>query len=173
MRAALGVAIARLRGVAREVAWVAPENLHLTLKFLGQVEEARLAPLAMALQAAAAGLPAFDASVAGLGAFPSATRPRVVWAGVREGAGTTTALAERVERACAGLGLAPETRPFSPHITLGRVRVPRRNPRLTDLLAAGAGEEFGRIRVGSLVLMESRLSPQGARYGERARASLG
>jgi RNA 2',3'-cyclic 3'-phosphodiesterase len=173
VRTALGAAIERLRGAAPDVAWVAPANLHLTLKFLGHVDERRLEEIAAGLRGAAAGLPAFDAVVEGLGAYPSATRPRVVWAGVAGGAPGLTELAGRVERACAGLGFPPETRPFSPHITLGRVRVPRRAARLTDLLGAAARAEFGRSRVEGLAVMESELSPRGARYTERASARLG
>ena len=78
-----------------------------------------------------------------------------------------------MERACAALGFPPETRPFSPHITLGRVRAPRRDARLADLLATAARDEFGRSRVEGLALMESELSPRGARYTERASARLG
>ena len=173
MRAALGAAIERLRKVAPDVAWVAPANLHLTLKFLGQVDARRLEEIAAGLRGAAAGLTAFDAVMAGLGAFPSASRPRVVWAGVAGGAPGLTELAGRVERACAALGFPPETRPFSPHITLGRVRAPRRDARLADLLAAAARDEFGRSRVEGLALMESELSRRGARYTERASARLG
>lgn len=137
------------------------------------MDEARLPAVAAALGDAAAGLGAFDATVVGLGAFPSPARPRVVWAGVAEGAEHLGGLAARVERACAALGFPPEDRAFSPHITLGRVRVPPRAPRLGDLLAAAAREEFGRLRVARAVLMESRLSPRGPRYVERAGASLG
>ena len=133
----------------------------------------RLEEIAAGLSGALAGLTAFDAVVAGLGAFPSVTRPRVVWAGVAGGAPALTELAGRVERACVALGLPPETRPFSPHITLGRVRAPRRDARLADLLAAAARDAFGRSRVEGLALMESELSPRGARYTERASARLG
>ena len=145
----------------------------MTLKFLGQVDAARLDAIAAGLRDAATGLAGFDAVVAGLGAFPSSTHPRVVWAGVAEGAPRLTDLAARVERACAALGFPPEDRPFSPHITLGRVRIPRRDARLAGLLDAAAGEAFGRVRVERLVLMESQLSPRGARYTERGSAPLG
>jgi 2'-5' RNA ligase len=136
------------------------------------VDEGRLEEIAAGLRAAAAGLTAFDAVVTGLGAFPSSTRPRVVWAGVAAGAPRLTELAARVEEACAALGFPPEARPFSPHLTLGRVRVPRRDARLADLLAAAARDEFGRFHVERVALMESQLSPRGARYTERASASL-
>src|SRR2546430_5286414 len=130
VRAALGAAIEGLRRVARDVAWVAPENLHLTLKFLGQVREARTAELVAAIAQATSGFAAFEATVAGLGAFPTPTRPRVIWAGVGRGADALVGLAGRVDEALAALGFEREPRPFSPHATLGRVRTPRRDPAL-------------------------------------------
>ncbi|MBI4637242.1 MAG: RNA 2',3'-cyclic phosphodiesterase [Candidatus Rokubacteria bacterium] len=172
-RAALGTAIERLRRAGRGVAWVVPDNLHVTLKFLGQVDEARLGEVASALAAAAAGVAAFDFVVQGLGAFPSVDRPRVVWAGAGEGAGALVTLASRVEEALGPLGFAAEARPFSPHVTLGRLRAPRRDPALAAALGASPGQVFGRIRAARVSLMRSDLSPRGARYSELAAAALG
>jgi RNA 2',3'-cyclic 3'-phosphodiesterase len=173
VRRELGTAIERLQSVARDVAWVAPGNLHLTVKFLGDVAEDRIGATTDALGQAAAGLHAFDADLVGLGAFPSVTRPRVVWAGVTEGAGVTIELADRVDEALTALGFAREGRAFSPHVTLGRVRQPRRDPSLTEALRGAAGSRFGRIRVTGASLMRSELSPHGARYSELASVSLG
>jgi len=152
---------------------VAPGNLHLTLKFLGQVGEERIGPIVDALTRAVSSTKAFEARVQGLGAFPSLTRPRVVWAGVTEGADQMVDLAGRVDAALAALGFAPDARPFSPHVTLGRVRQPGRNPALADALQAAAGREFGRIRIAGASLMRSELSPRGARYTELAALKLG
>ena len=138
--------------MARDVAWVAPGNLHLTLKFLGAVPEAR---------------------ILGLGAFPSANRPRVVWAGVTDGASETVELARRVDTALAKLGFARDERPFSPHVTLGRVRRPGRDPALTEALGSATAREFGRMRVPGATLMRSELGPRGARYTELAKVALG
>ena len=173
MRRELVAAIERLRPVARDVAWVAPGNLHLTVKFLGDVAEDRIGPITGALEQAAAGLHAFDADLVGLGAFPSVTRPRVVWAGVTEGADMTAALAGRVDEALTALDFAREGRAFSPHVTLGRVRQPRRDPSLAEALRGAAGSRFGRIRVTGASLMRSELSPRGARHSELAAVSLG
>ena len=143
------------------------------MKFLGDVDEGRLEAIAGALTGAVAGAGAFDSQVEGLGAFPSAARPRVVWAGVTVGAPAIGDLAGRVDAALAALGLAREARPFSPHITLGRVRQPGPAPALTDALRGAVGRPFGRLGVSRVSLMRSELSPRGARYTELAAASLG
>ena len=143
-----------------------PENLHLTLKFLGNVVATRVDAIGAALAAAAADTPAFDFGVEGLGAFPSPTRPRVIWAGAGGGQVEAVGLAGRVEDALAPLGFAREDRPFAAHITLGRVREPRRDTALAEALAAGAARPLGVVRAGRLSLMRSELSPRGARYTE-------
>jgi 2'-5' RNA ligase len=155
------------------VAWVAPGNLHLTLKFLGQVPAERIDAMVGAMTRATVDTRAFGARVCGLGAFPSATRPRVVWAGVMDGAPAMIDLAGRVDRALIPLGFPPESRPFSPHVTLGRVRQPGRNPELATALASAAEREFGRLRVRGASLMRSELSPGGARYTQLAFLALG
>lgn len=164
VRAALGAEIQRLRGVARDVAWVTPENLHVTLKFLGGVEEGRLDAVAVAVDAAASAATAFDLAVEGLGAFPTPARPRVVWAGLGAGACALAALATRLDAALASLGFPREERPFSGHVTLGRARAPRRDPALMEALAGAAGRRFGHVPVAEIALMRSDLSPKGPRY---------
>jgi len=148
-------------------------NLHLTVKFLGAVAEDRIEAIVGALTGAVVGVAAFEAQIEGLGAFPSAARPRVVWAGVTAGAGTMGDLAGRVDEALAALGFTREARPFSPHITLGRVRQPGRAPALTEALRGAAGRPFGHLRVARASLMRSELSPRGARYTELGGARLG
>jgi 2'-5' RNA ligase len=173
VRQALGEAIDQLRPAARDVAWVAPGNLHLTLKFLGAVPETRIDSVAGALTDASREANPFEARIHGLGAFPSAGRPRVVWAGVTDGASQMTELAQRVDVALAALGFPRDDRPFSPHVTLGRVRRPGRNPALTDALETATTREFGRVPVPSTSLMRSELGPRGARYTELAKMRLG
>jgi RNA 2',3'-cyclic 3'-phosphodiesterase len=111
----------------------------------------------------------FDLRVRDLGAFPSRTRPRVLWAGIDEGADAVAALAADVDAALARLGFEPETRAFSAHVTLGRVRSPRADPRLAEALR---GDVYGRQRVDHLSLVRSELSPRGARYTELAALPL-
>jgi 2'-5' RNA ligase len=165
LRARLAAEVDRLRPLARDVAWVRGDNFHLTLKFLGGVEARRLEAIAAALAEVAQVHPAFELGVRELGAFPSRTRPRVLWAGVEEGAEAAAALAAGVDAALGRLGFEPEGRAFTAHITLGRVRAPRAQPRLTEALRGGI---YGRQRVDHLSLMRSELSPRGARHTELA-----
>jgi 2'-5' RNA ligase len=151
-----------------DVVWVAPENFHLTVKFLGAVGTERLPDVERALGDAVAGVASFTLALRGLGAFPSTARPRVIWAGTAQGAAELAEVAARVERALSPLGFPTEERPFSAHVTLGRVRTPRRNPRLAQALAASADVELLRVPVERLSLMRSDLSPRGARYSELA-----
>jgi 2'-5' RNA ligase len=142
---------------------VAESNLHVTLKFLGRIEDARVDAIAAALRTVAARSPAFEIDVRGLGAFPTPGRPRVIWARL-EPATPLAQLAGDVDGALDALGFARETRPFAAHVTLGRVRESRRNPKLADALARPA--ECGRLSVRRLSLMRSDLHPRGARYTE-------
>ena len=153
-----------MRPQAASVAWVAVDNLHITLKFLGGVEDTRLPDVSAAL-ARAVSVPAFEVQVLGLGAFPTPNRPRVLWAGVAP-APAFGELAVAVDQALVALGFPPEERPFTPHVTLGRVRDGRRDPALMQALVGAAARPFGVLPVARLCLMRSDLSSRGARYTE-------
>jgi 2'-5' RNA ligase len=140
------------------------DNLHITLKFLGDVEDHRAEEIAASLGEAVADVDAFDIALRGLGAFPTRVHPRVIWAGVGVGAPALAVMASAVERSLGPLGFPPEARGFSAHVPLGRVREPRRDPALTAALAGAAAAELGSARVDQIVLMRSQLSPRGARY---------
>jgi 2'-5' RNA ligase len=155
------------------VSWVAPENFHVTLKFLGSVDDGRVQGVIDALHTAVQGHAPFDLEVSGLGAFPSATRPRVLWAGLAGDIAPLAALAASVEDALDGLGFPREGRAFAPHITLGRVREPGRAPALAEALGAASDRRFGRVAIAETALMRSDLSPRGARYTVLASAVLG
>lgn len=175
VRRALHEATAPLReAVPRGVAWVRPEGLHLTLKFLGDVDDARAADVAAALRRVAAGHAAVRVSISGVGAFPSLARPRVVWAGV-EATPRLELLQHDVEAACAALGFEVEGRAFRPHVTLGRVRPgPRASDASVESLRALAAvaprvAPSGDVVVPTLDLMASTLTPGGARHEAVAR----
>ena len=153
--------------------WIPPQNLHLTLKFLGEVSEARLARVVEAARDAAEGFAPFTIGLQGVGAFPSRRHAQVVWVGVREGAERLVELAGALETALARRRFAREKRPFRPHLTVGRVRGQHGQVDMSDALAGMSDTEFGRQRVAALKIMESRLHPSGAVYGVIEEIPLG
>ena len=162
-----------LRRADAPVSWVRPEGMHLTLKFLGNVPEARIPDIGDALREVAAGRATFRVSMEGTGAFPNPRRPRVIWADVRDGRETLVELAGAVDAALAGLGFPPEDRPFSPHLTLGRVKISSHLEKLMALLESHAGDRFGEMAVTEVILFQSELSPKGAKYTPLRRMTLG
>jgi len=162
-RRALGKALERLGSAAPRVRWVRPENLHVTVKFLGEVPETDLAEVCAAADRAAAKAAPFSLAVAGLGAFPAPDRPRVVWAGCSEGTEPARALADQVEAQTVPLGFAAERRAYTPHVTLGRVRRPRDRGGLPAALGR-APAEYGCVAVEALTVFESELSRGGPVY---------
>lgn len=163
-RERLAAAQDRLRPVAGGVKWVEPESFHLTLKFLGPVEQGRLSDAWNSVCNNLAGAKGFTMRFLGIGAFPNRTRARVIWAGVEAGREELSDLAARVERACAPHGFAREERPFQAHLTLGRVREPVVNTRLAEMIQELSREELGEVAVDRVLLMKSELTPKGAKY---------
>jgi 2'-5' RNA ligase len=150
----------------RAVKWVEPENFHFTLKFLGEVPEEEIPAVAQAVRGAALGGP-FEIAVEGVGVFPSLRNPRVLWIGVGEGRDRLRVLAHRVEEALVRVGFPREGRPFEPHLTIGRVREGRDVRGLGPALEGVRDAKIGRQRVGSVVVMTSRLGPRGPSYSPR------
>jgi RNA 2',3'-cyclic 3'-phosphodiesterase len=147
---------------------------HLTLQFLGEVDDVRVDALARALGPALARAPPFDFALEGLGAFPTAGRPRVVWRGVSRGASELDALARTVRDTVESVGIAPDRSPFVPHVTLFRVRTPRDRERADRLLRSGDGVPPPQVvAVTAVELVESRLEPAGAVHRTFARFPLG
>jgi 2'-5' RNA ligase len=177
VRTAVVTEIERLRPLSRAVAWVPRQNLHLTLKFLGNQPDERLAEVVPRLSEVAANLPPFKLALHGIGAFPGMERPRILWVGVAEGALEIRALQAGIEIALERLGFARESRPWHPHLTVGRVFDDRRWRRdagadLRGALARAATTRFGALPVARVALMRSDLSRSGARYRELDAAEL-
>lgn len=163
-RRALWAAAAPLRALDLPVKWVGADGLHLTLKFLGETDDARAPELADALRRAAAGARALPLEISGCGAFPDAERPRVVWAGV-SAEPALELLQHAVEREFAPLGFPTEARPFRPHLTLGRTRKDARPGAFRPLAASLAGVAFAEtVVIEQVELLRSALQPTGAVY---------
>ena len=151
-----------LRTLGQAVKPVAPENLHITLRFLGPVAQARCGALLQAMEHAATGIAAFDLDIEGLGAFPDLNRPTVLWAGVHDD-GPMQRVVRALETPLAALDFPPEDRPFHGHLTLARIK--RRLPApFADIYSQYAKHRFGDSRVKELLLMHSDLTPSGPVY---------
>ena len=163
IKSAVEALVRALRRKGGDVAWVKPEAMHLTLKFLGDIAAGRIPSLADRLRAVAAATRPFTLQVVGVGAFPNLAHPRALWIGVA--APALRSLADAVEAACVAEGFAAERRALCPHVTLGRIRAHSRRgaPDLT-LLTPDGGREFGVAPVESLVLFHSELRSEGARH---------
>lgn len=156
--------IDRLRRVPADVRWVARENMHLTLKFLGEIDEAQAARLRELLRVETSRFAPLELEFVGLGRFPPQGAPRVVWAGCRGDVDKLKGLAAAVERTAKETGVPPEERPFSAHLTIGRVKSPRSGRALADAIAGFADDPFGKQTVRSFTLYKSTLTPDGPIY---------
>jgi 2'-5' RNA ligase len=152
-----------LRPKLHDLRWIPLANWHLTLKFLGAIEEAMIDQIGFALERELDLFPRSTISVKGLGVFPDVKRPRILWAGV-EGEHLAP-LVEGVETALAPLGFEREQRAFRPHLTIGRWReVKRAGAELEGELRAWRGFDFGRSAVNAVELVQSVLQRAGAEY---------
>lgn len=160
---AIGEARGQLDECLKGIRWVAQENLHFTLKFLGSVATEKVPLILRALEDALRPLPCFSLTGKGIGVFPNIKRPRVLWIGL-EGEGLHR-IAERVESSLEPLGFPREDGDFAPHLTLGRWRSPGVRPgALKDQIEKWRQHNFGQSRVDEVVLFQSDLKPTGAVY---------
>jgi RNA 2',3'-cyclic 3'-phosphodiesterase len=154
-------AIVQWRRTIPEVRWVAPDKIHLTIKFLGDIEPSRVDPIARALEQALKLFPRFTINAKGLGVFPAVRRPRVLWVGL-EGS-QLVKLAATVEAALEPLGFLPEARAFQPHLTIGRWRQFEGHAKnLLDELERWKSHDYGASKVDAVTLFQSVLKPDGA-----------
>lgn len=147
----------------RDVRWAAQHQLHLTLRFMGEVADENVTRLSRAMDEAAAAAAPFAMRGGVAGCFPAGGPVRIVWAGIDEPTGALAALAAAVERKAVELGWPPDTRPFHAHVTLGRVNFDRSRGDLRRGLVSPAAAEWTQS-VGRLVVMASRLQRGGSQY---------
>jgi len=163
LKTALQDLIRRLKETGADIRWTRAEGLHLTLKFLGEVDERGLASVRRCLEKVVGRQPSFPLAFAGTGAFPDERNPRVLWVGFAAEP-VLMALQEDLERELEGEGFTREKRPFRPHLTLGRVKGPGRVRDAVAALGQEHPESLSGMTVSRVSLFESRLRPEGAEY---------
>ncbi len=151
-----------LRAVSPQTKWVRPENLHVTLKFIGEVPETKLAGVRVTL-ASVRSEQSVTLDFHGLGFFPNEKHPRVFWAGIEVSSNLKT-LAADIDGATEKLGIPRERHAFSPHLTLARFEPPRLPEKLRAAIQENSDRDFGSLRTSQFHLIESKLKPSGAEY---------
>jgi RNA 2',3'-cyclic 3'-phosphodiesterase len=147
-----------------EIAGRMPSHFHATLRFFADLPEASFGGLCAAVEEAAGSTAPFELELKGIGAFPSAGHPRVVWVGFGRGRTEVEQLAERLDVSLRSRGFPGDVRAFQPHATLARVRSPTERASADRMLGRGAGLPFGVRSIEEIVVYESRLSPSGAEH---------
>ncbi|TAN62589.1 RNA 2',3'-cyclic phosphodiesterase [bacterium] len=146
-----------------DVKWVLPENIHLTLKFLGEVKEEEMPEIIQSLKKIAREVNSFRVEINAIGAFPNAKSPRVIWSGIEQGKENLSQLAGLVEDALERLEFPREERKFSAHITIGRVRSPKNRAALSEAMQQLKFDALSQT-VKSIILFKSSLTPKGPIY---------
>jgi 2'-5' RNA ligase len=164
IRQALAHVQGQLRRSVDGVRWVQPGSIHLTLKFLGSIPAEQIQPIAAAAMEVVQSESPLSVGVNGLGAFPNARRPRVIWVGIEGDVERLGRLQIRLEEALEPLGFTREGRAFRPHLTLGRIKDPRRPPDLTRALADVTVPTCNSFDVREILVYKSDLRPTGAIY---------
>ena len=165
--------IDRLRAEAPEcqASWNRAENIHLTLKFFGNIEQNNIEPITNALLRTVSNRTRFEISIGGTGAFPNHRQPRVLWIGINDPAGKLIELHEGLEQECAAAGFSKEERLFRPHLTIARIRKPT-GARVAAELNQKLGFEPITLPVNELVVFRSELSSKGSKYTALSRHKM-
>lgn len=171
-RAECAALVQRMRSMPARVTWVRPENFHLTVRFLGDVTPDQIAAYAKILRPEFSRLPAFEAWLRGVGVFPHPRWPTVIWTGFESAESDATAIQSIAERAACAIGLAAETRPYAPHVTLGRVRKESQKGGVFTRLTEVNPFTTDAFTVEAVSLFSSELTPHGAQYTRLHRLTL-
>ncbi len=173
LREALSGVIGELEKSDPYVKWIKPENLHVTLKFLGEVGTDKIDAIKSEMQKTAAMEKSFSLLVSGIGVIPNPRYPRVVYSNLVDNEQKLKNLSKRLDEAMARLGFKPEERDFLPHLTIGRVKSFKAKSLLIMKIREFHKREIGRLDVDGVHLIKSELKTTGAIYTEMARAALG
>ncbi len=160
-----------LRRAEAQISWTKPSNIHLTLKFLGDVARSRIERVTQAVERAASSIASFEIEVGGAGCFPSPRSPRVLWIGLAGLPDSLRQMHARIEDELYGEGFPREAKRFSPHLTIGRVRAPKNASKLAEELMA-TGFEPEKFQAREVIVMKSELNPSGSVYTPQATVRL-
>lgn len=160
----LGRILSELAASGADFRWVSTDNLHITLKFIGNIGADKVIEIGNVLAASLENQKGFEICLEGIGGFPKINRPKVIWIGVKEGAARLSELALTVDKALSRMGIKREHKGFVPHVTLGRMRSPQGLGALVSKISTLEWNEPLRSRVESVLLMKSTLTPKGAQY---------
>lgn len=152
-----------LKKTKTDVSWVKPQNVHITLKFLGEVKEEKIAEVYQAVENSVVGIKSFAVNLQGLGGFPNLKRPRVIWIGVEKGKEILAELYPKVEEEFFQIGFSKENRNFTPHLTIGRVKSPKNLEKLASEITE-TSFQTDEFEVKEVVVMKSTLHPAGSIY---------
>ena len=155
---------AGLRERTTGVSWVRPEGIHLTLKFLGEVDPDRIEGIASTAEECIKGIGPFTIGIRGCGGFPNPRNPRVIWIGVDDPGGELKELQARVEQGMEEMGFTREGRGYTPHLTIGRLRSGKGKGEVAQALEATKECDLGTMAVREICLFRSQLKPTGAEY---------
>ncbi len=155
--------IENIKQTGADIKLVEPENIHLTLAFLGEIEDSKLAKIEDSMNSVK--FPKFDIVLRGIGAFPSISRPRVVWVGIEKGFNYMKDIRTQLVNNLKSKGIRPEDdKEFVPHITIGRVKGPRNLFKLSNFIIKNTNDLYGEIEVNEIKLFKSTLTPKGPIY---------
>jgi 2'-5' RNA ligase len=166
----------KLKLAQADVKWVRPENIHLTLKFLGEIDDKTKENVTKLMEDISKDKTPFYLNIASIGAFPRITSPRVIWVGIDKGDVKVKEIAKELEEKLSGIGIPVEDKPFSSHITIGRTRSSKNRKALVNNLIAlkdTAKEEIPELYVDKITLFKSTLAPKGPIYEVLKEAPLG
>ncbi len=166
-----------LKQAKADVKWVRTELMHLTVRFLGEISQDMLARVKDATEIATNGLDMFELKTSGLGVFPNLKRPRVVWVGLTGELRSLNILKQRIDNRLFEIGFEKEDRPFSPHLTLGRIKSNKNLSKLTQMIIEQGSivttQKPISFKVKELIVYKSLLSPKGPSYSVISRHSIG
>ncbi|MCA9562328.1 MAG: RNA 2',3'-cyclic phosphodiesterase [Myxococcales bacterium] len=153
--------------------WVPAENIHLTLKFIGEADEGLTYLVRDRVREIATSSSLFELQTLGTGCFPAPSAPRILWAGVGEGADRLSSLRDQIETAFAEIGIANDEREYRPHVTIGRIKTDKSRIDISEILSSYANTPYGTTHIRGLVVYESRLDRSGAIYRVVERCPFG